>query len=152
MAGFISATLAVCRNDSGELLMVQEGKEHVHGRWDFPGGGLEHDESVKGCVEREVQEETGYRVEAKGLYGTFIEESDTTDLPVIVFLVEAELKGEGEPDNHFDGEILDYGFFSISELREMELRKENRGRMLEIVEERGTVPISRTEDLREKVN
>ncbi|MFB6213727.1 MAG: hypothetical protein ABEJ07_04170 [Candidatus Nanohaloarchaea archaeon] len=63
-----------------------------------------------------------------------------------------ELESEGEPDNHFDGEILDYGFFSISELREMELRKENRSRMLEIVEERGTVPISRTEDLREKFN
>ncbi|MFB6213728.1 MAG: NUDIX hydrolase [Candidatus Nanohaloarchaea archaeon] len=59
MAGFISATLAVCRYDSGELLMVQEGKDHVYGLWDFPGGGLEQDESVKECVEREVKEETG---------------------------------------------------------------------------------------------
>ncbi|MFB6147489.1 MAG: NUDIX hydrolase [Candidatus Nanohaloarchaea archaeon] len=149
MAGFISATLAVCRNEKGELLMVQEGKDHVKGRWDFPGGGLEHDESVKECVKREVEEETGFEVEATGLYGTFIEESDTTDYPVIVFLVQAEIAGEGEPDNHFDGEILDYGFFSVEELEDMELRKGNRSRMLEIIEEREPAPIDIAEDLRE---
>lgn len=149
MAGFISATLAVCRNDSGEILMVQEGKEHVRELWDFPGGGLEHDESVKQCVERELKEETGYSVEARGLYGAFIEESDTTEYPVIVFLVDAEIQGSGEPDNHFDGEILDHGFFSREELEKMELRKENRSRMLEIIEDRESAPIEMTEDLRD---
>lgn len=148
MAGFISATLAVCRNEKGELLMVQEGKEHVHGKWDFPGGGLEHDESVKKCVEREVKEETGHHVRATGLYGTFIEESDTTDYPVIVFLVEAEIQDSSEPDNHFDGEILDHGFFEPEELRDMELRKSNRTRMLDILENREPAPIELTGDLR----
>jgi ADP-ribose pyrophosphatase YjhB (NUDIX family) len=149
MAGFISATLAVCRNKDGELLMVQEGKEHVHGQWDFPGGGLEHDESVRECAEREVKEETGHEVEVTGLYGTFIEESDTTDYPVIVFLVSAEIEDSGEPDNHFDGEILDHGFFSLEELEEMELRKDNRSRMLELIEKREPAPIELTEDLRD---
>lgn len=149
MAKFISATLVACRDDEGKLLMVQEGKEHVYGRWDFPGGGLEHDESVKECAEREVMEETGYSIEVTGFYGVYTEESDTTDLPVIVYLLEGEIKSEGEPDNHFDGEILDYGFFSVEELEEMELRKENRTEMLDIVENRETVPMERLKDLRQ---
>lgn len=128
--------------------MVQEGKEHVEGRWDFPGGRLEHDESVKQCAEREVEEETGLRIEVTGLYGTYLEESDTTNLPVIVFLVDAEVTGEGEEDHHFEGEILDHGFFSINKLEEMELRKNNRTQMLDIIGETEPVSIERVEDLR----
>jgi ADP-ribose pyrophosphatase YjhB (NUDIX family) len=148
MAKFISATLVVCRKQEGELLLVQEGKEHVHGRWDFPGGGLEHDESVKECAEREVKEETGFEVEATGFYDVHLEESDTTDLPVIVFLVDAGISGEGEADHHFEGEILDHGFFSREEIDSMKLRKDNREKLLEVIEEKDPLPIERLQDVR----
>ena len=149
MAKFISATLVACKDNEGKLLMVQEGKDHIHGRWDFPGGGLEHDESVENCAKREVKEETGYRVEISGFYGVYIEESDTSDLPVIVYLLEGEIKSEGEPDNHFDGEILDYQFFDIEELKEMKLRKDNRTEMLDIVETEETISVEKIKDLRQ---
>lgn len=148
MAKFISATLVACKNEHGEILMVQEGKEHVRGKWDFPGGGLEHDESVKECAEREVKEETGYEVNVNGFYGVYIEKSDTTDLPVIVYLLEGKLSSEGEPDNHFDGEILDYRFHSIEELQDLELRKDNRTEMLDIINSEEPLPIERLKDLR----
>lgn len=128
--------------------MVQEGKDHVHGKWDFPGGGLEHDESVKECAEREVKEETGYEIEVKGFYGIHLEDSDTTNLPVIVYLLKGDIISKGEPENHFDGEILDYNFFSVEELGEMDLRKDNRGKMLEMIAEREPLPLERLSDLR----
>lgn len=149
MAKFISATLVACKDNEGKLLMVQEGKDHIHGRWDFPGGELEHDESVENCAKREVKEETGYRVEISGFYGVYIEESDTSDLPVIVYLLEGEIKSEGEPENHFDGEILDYQFFDIEELKEMKLRKDNRTEMLDIVETEETISVEKIKDLRQ---
>lgn len=148
MARFISATLVVCRNSEGEILLVQEGKEHVKGRWDFPGGGLEHDESVKECAEREVKEETGFKVEATGFYSVYIEEAHTVDLPVIVFLIEAEILGEGKANHHFEGEILDTGFFSREEIDSLELRKENRPKMFRDIEEKRPLPIERLEDIR----
>lgn len=149
MAQFISGTLVVCRNSDGEILMVQEGKDHVHGKWDFPGGGLEHDESVKECAEREVKEETGFKIDATGFYGTYIEESHTTDLPVIIFLVEGEINGEGEADNHLDGEILDHQFFDPGEIESLELRKDNRTRILEDAIKKDPVPIERLVDIRQ---
>ncbi len=147
MAEFISATLVICRNDEGNILMVQEGKEHVHEKWDFPGGGLEHDESVKECAEREVKEETGFEVEATGFHKVYIEKSDTTDLPVIVFLVEADITGEGEADHHFEGEILDYRFFDPGQIISLDLRKDSRIKMLE-ASSGDPVPIERLEDVR----
>jgi 8-oxo-dGTP pyrophosphatase MutT (NUDIX family) len=39
MSSFYAAATAIVENEEGEILMVQEGKDHIHGRWDFPGGG-----------------------------------------------------------------------------------------------------------------
>ena len=95
--------------------MVQEGKEHVRGRWDFPGGKMENGESVRKCAAREFEEETGYQVEITGFYGSIIEEAESRDLPVIVFLLEARITGEGKQDHDFEGEILDKEFYSFDE-------------------------------------
>ena len=151
MAKFISATLAVCRNSEGEILLVQEGKEHVRGKWDFPGGGLEQDESIKECVEREVKEETGYKVESTGVYGVYLEKSDTTDLPVIAFLIEANIRSQGEPDHHFEGEILDHKFYSLDEIESLDLRKDNRSKMMEDIKNKETMNIDQFKDLRERI-
>lgn len=40
------------------LLVVQERR----GRWQVPGGGWEHDESLEACVRRELDEELGVAV------------------------------------------------------------------------------------------
>ena len=55
----IDVRAGVFRN--GEVLLVRETSD---GCWSLPGGwGDEHD-SPKGCIEREVMEESGYRVRA----------------------------------------------------------------------------------------
>ena len=61
MAGGVRIRVAVCLVQGERMLLVQHEKA---GRryWLLPGGGLERGETVARCAEREVQEETGYRV------------------------------------------------------------------------------------------
>lgn len=47
----------------GRVLLVQRGREPMRGKWTLPGGMLELGESLQEGVIREVEEETGLRVE-----------------------------------------------------------------------------------------
>ena len=49
--------------DAGRVLLVQRGAEPLKGKWSLPGGMLEIGESLHNGVVREVEEETGLRVE-----------------------------------------------------------------------------------------
>jgi 8-oxo-dGTP diphosphatase len=45
-------------NAAKRLLVVQ----NADGDWEIPGGGWEHDESLRACLDREVKEELGVKV------------------------------------------------------------------------------------------
>jgi len=49
----------------GEHLLVYQRDSHVPwpGLWDFPGGGREGDETPKACLQREIMEEFGLKVQ-----------------------------------------------------------------------------------------
>jgi len=49
--------------DAGRVLLVQRGREPLKGKWSLPGGMLEVGESLHEGVVREVEEETGLKVE-----------------------------------------------------------------------------------------
>lgn len=49
--------------DAGQVLLVQRGREPLKGKWSLPGGMLEVGESLHEGVVREVEEETGLKVE-----------------------------------------------------------------------------------------
>lgn len=46
-------------NDKGEWLVVKKRYGGLHGRWSFPAGFVNKDETVDEAVRREVKEETG---------------------------------------------------------------------------------------------
>jgi 8-oxo-dGTP diphosphatase len=46
---------ALITDTEGKILVVKEKQDF----WSLPGGGLEHGESAKDCLEREIQEEIG---------------------------------------------------------------------------------------------
>jgi 8-oxo-dGTP diphosphatase len=50
--------------EAGRVLLVRRGREPLKGKWSLPGGMLELGESLQAGVVREVEEETGLRVEA----------------------------------------------------------------------------------------
>jgi ADP-ribose pyrophosphatase YjhB (NUDIX family) len=54
-------------NDRGEILFVREAKEVHRGKWNLPGGHVEHMEHLTHAAMREVREETGLVVELLGV-------------------------------------------------------------------------------------
>lgn len=46
-----------------KVLMGKRKNAHGEGCWAFPGGHLEHGESIEECARREVKEETGLNVQ-----------------------------------------------------------------------------------------
>ncbi|MBW8818394.1 MAG: NUDIX hydrolase [Streptomyces sp.] len=61
------AAYAICVRD-GQILLARwlnDGRPE----WTLPGGGMDHGEDLHDTVLREVEEETGYRIEMTGLLG-----------------------------------------------------------------------------------
>jgi ADP-ribose pyrophosphatase YjhB (NUDIX family) len=59
---------AAIRNDDGHFLAIRPADD---GAWQPPGGILELDESIEAGLIREVEEETGLRVEPLALTGVY---------------------------------------------------------------------------------
>ncbi|MFD5267423.1 NUDIX hydrolase [Streptomyces sp. NPDC058335] len=62
------AAYAVCVRD-GQLLLARSPAPDGTPEWVLPGGGMEHGEDPHDTVVRELEEETGYRIEVTGLLG-----------------------------------------------------------------------------------
>ena len=51
-------------NVDGKTLMIKDGRDAKV--WEFPGGGINEDETIVEALKREYQEETGYKVRPVG--------------------------------------------------------------------------------------
>ncbi|MER7010920.1 NUDIX domain-containing protein [Saccharopolyspora sp. NPDC000359] len=60
---------AVIHDPLGRLLLVKRAHEPASGKWSLPGGRVEHGESDRSAVQREVREETGLSVTVGELVG-----------------------------------------------------------------------------------
>lgn len=120
----------------GEYLLVQEGKSHVRGEWNFPAGSIEEGEKAVDAAVREASEEAGVEVSAESFIGAFFDYSDYLDATVVVFVIQSSLK---DPDQDLrpesEEEILDAGFFSKEEIRDTQLRTPFITDSVEIFEE-----------------
>ncbi len=54
---------------NGSLLLVKRGHPPQEGRWTIPGGKVKYGEQLTQAVEREIQEETGLKVNCGDLVG-----------------------------------------------------------------------------------
>ncbi|GAB3310740.1 NUDIX domain-containing protein [Hymenobacter humi] len=64
----VPSVTAVVINDSAQILLISKVD---NGLWALPGGAMELGESIRSSVIREVEEETGVRVEVTGLVGIY---------------------------------------------------------------------------------
>ncbi len=63
----------------GKLLITKRPLgRHLAGLWEFPGGKQEGDESLEGCVEREIREELGVEIRAQKHFLTVHYEYETS--------------------------------------------------------------------------
>ncbi len=62
---FVHVAVGIVAGADGTVLIARR-PDHVHqgGLWEFPGGKVEHDESVLGALGRELHEELGITVRA----------------------------------------------------------------------------------------
>ena len=54
--------VVVTKEKEPRVLLIQRGNEPFKGRWAFPGGFMEMDETSEQCAIRELEEETGLKV------------------------------------------------------------------------------------------
>lgn len=111
----------VCINDKGQLLMVLQGKPDEQKTWSIPSGGKEVGESFEECILREVEEETGYKVEIvkelqvkKGIHQDL-----NISFEARYFLV--NLVGGTKTIQDPDNLIYDIDWHSINEIQQLEL-------------------------------
>ncbi|RLQ92424.1 NUDIX hydrolase [Falsibacillus albus] len=112
---------AVCLNVHGEVLMVLQGKPEESKTWSVPTGGRDTGESFEACCVREVEEETGYKVDIvdkiKIKTGTYEELQVTYEAHYFAVKVVGGERKIQDPDQL----IYDIAWKSINDLVELEL-------------------------------
>lgn len=96
------------------LLIKRTGKLLEGGKWALPGGFIERDETLKEAIEREVIEESGYKIKNIKLL-RFIDDPNrpNEDRQNIAFIFTAEALGKiGESD----WEVDDQKWFDLNDL------------------------------------
>lgn len=66
----LAVAAAIIENEVGQILIARRkmGKAQ-EGLWEFPGGKIEHNESVEDCLKRELQEEMNIQIQPYESYG-----------------------------------------------------------------------------------
>ena len=93
----------------GEVVLIRRGIEPGYGAWAQPGGFLEIDETAHEGAVRETLEETGLRVEPKGIVGVY----SRPQAAVVVVCWEAAVIGG---DARTSAETLEVRYFKPSAL------------------------------------
>jgi len=107
----------------GKVLLVKRKYEPRRGGWTLPAGFMENDESPEDCTKRELEEETGLKVEVKDLFGVY-EAGDDPRTKVVLILHNVEVVGgELKPGD----DASDIGFFSHQKLPANIAFKAHRG-------------------------
>ena len=94
----MSQSVACIDYRNGKLLIAKRKETgDMGGRWEFPGGKIEQNESFEQAISREMQEEFGCRVEIfeKLAEGVFFHKG--IECSVTAFRVKLERDGETEP-------------------------------------------------------
>ena len=76
----------------GKILISQRPKgDRYEGKWEFPGGKREEGEDLKQCIEREIREELGLKIETEEiLFETLYE---MRERKIRIYLLRCKLKG-----------------------------------------------------------
>ena len=104
----IHASVAVM--DGDRILMVQEEKPALHGRWNLPGGHVDHGESPNDAAVREAREEVNLTLTMSGIVGIYANPKS------VRFVYRAEATGETPTAGD---EILAVRWMALDELLSM---------------------------------
>lgn len=103
---------AVVLDGAGRLLLVQEQKAASRGKWNLPGGHVDHGESPVAAAVRETAEETHLSIQPQHLVGIY------SFRRAIRFVCVAQHDGRGEP--MAGDEILAVRWFAPGDILSMD--------------------------------
>jgi 8-oxo-dGTP diphosphatase len=105
--------------EDGKVLLTRRAQAPWHGAWCSPGGFCELGEHPIETVEREVYEETGYRVAVTGYIGVWVDRyadepsADDTIINVAYYVAAPAGEAAGAPD---DVEVSEVAWFAWDDL------------------------------------
>lgn len=99
-----------------KILMVKEAKKECYGKWAFPAGHIEKNETAMEGAIRETLEETGCKVKIKKSFPIFFK--NTNDMHIIMIHFLANLEEEKQQYNQ--NEILEKKWIHINEIKKMQ--------------------------------
>ncbi len=113
-------------NREGKVLLLKRARSKRNGgRWEVPGGSLRYGESPRRGALRELREETGFKLTPLDLrpvdtFGIIYPEMRVEFIiPLYTAVVDNGLDPVIRPEEHDD-----WGWFTIEQIKEMELRDE----------------------------
>ena len=71
-----TVTAAILEKDGKILIARRKADDHQAGKWEFPGGTLESDETPQACLQREMREEFGIDIAVGRYFGESVYEYD----------------------------------------------------------------------------
>lgn len=109
--------LGIITAEKQQALIIQRAREEkgsgdVRLSWAFPGGKVEEGETKEEAIEREVLEETGYKI----MPISIISERRHPQFPVYVYYFKCELKADKPLQAPQDEEIKEVKWIATSEL------------------------------------
>lgn len=128
----------ITKNKEGRILLVQEAKPRIKGKWNIPSGQYENNETIKQNAKRETKEETGLKVEIKGLVGIYTRDAETNPDKKYVMPVFETQKTGGKLDVEDNQEIQDARYFKPKEIPELNLRSEITEKIIKDFQKRGS--------------
>lgn len=104
------------------ILMVKESKKECYGKWAFPAGHLEKDETILEGAKRETLEETGCKVELEKAFPILVGNINDKNIMMIHFLANLV------EDNllYYTDEIIETKWIDIEQIKNMK-EEEFRG-------------------------
>jgi 8-oxo-dGTP diphosphatase len=116
---------AVIKDDDDRILLLRDSR----GNWEFPGGGIEHGEDPKTALVRELDEETGFKVDwisdnPIAFWTIEREAAFPNGLKFFAFVVyEVKASGEFKPEVPGTKENQEAKYFTIEETSGIQLHK-----------------------------
>lgn len=98
-----------------KILMVREAKEKCYGKWSFPAGHIEPNETIYEGAKRETLEETGCTVTLKKAFPIFLKNTNDSKIVMMHFLSDLV----NEENSYNKDEILETKWINIDTIKSM---------------------------------
>ena len=116
----IKVTAAILEKDGRLIIAQRKSKDHLAGKWEFPGGKIEPGETPEECLARELNEEFNITVSVGDFLGSNIHHYDHISIELMAFRT-IWVSGEINSTDH-----KDYKWVTIDELDQFDFAPADR--------------------------